>query len=553
MPSLNWIGKEAVINHHKEVYYHLLKSNDGLSINQDISDGNILVHGDNLIALKSLLPYYATRIKLIYIDVPYNTGSEEWIYNDAVNDPQIRKWLGQVVGKKFEDLSRHDKWLCMMYPRLQLLKKFLNEEGFICVHIDDTENANLKLLMDEIFLSSNYVTSMYIQVRYEDKTLKRDMDFHKQVEQILVYRKSPKATPNLKKKDYSYDKFIYYFKELAEGKEIELGGKKVVVFKEDEYKLEKLKKGGSREGLKEIWASGSILDGNSSGRFARDHLEDRKEIDGLKVLYKVYGIGNDMYDYRYFTGPKRKNAKRCKYYQGVPVEKLEEFEEELPIPNFYDMAGDFGNCRHEGGVEFKSGKKPEKLVSLLIKHFTNEGDFVLDSFAGSGTTPAVAHKMNRKWVAIELGEHCYTHIVPRLTGVVKGEDKTGVSEKYNWNGGGGFEVCQLSIPISDKLGILNEKLTYENLAHYIYFKETGHSLDKGSSDNEPIIGKYRDITYILLYEQDKTTVLDTKLLKKLNQINGMKIVYGDKAVVNPRILKEKKIIFKQIPYQIEVK
>ena len=175
MPSLDWIGRQAVINHYKEIPYHLLETNKELSYNIEEADGNVIVHGDNLVALKALLPYYARSVKFCYIDVPYNTGNEEWIYNDNVNDPQIRKWLGQVVGKELDDLSRHDKWLCMMYPRLQLLKDFLRDDGIICVQIDDSECANLKVIMDEIFHSSNYLTTIYIQVRYADKTLKQDM------------------------------------------------------------------------------------------------------------------------------------------------------------------------------------------------------------------------------------------------------------------------------------------------------------------------------------------------------------------------------------------
>ena len=150
MPTLDWIGKAAVLNHHRKVPYHLLRCDAGLSVG-DADAGNLLVQGDNLLALKALLPYYGGKVKCIYIDPPYNTGGENWTYNDAVNSPEIREWLGHAVGGEAEDLSRHDKWLCMMYPRLQLLRAFLREDGIIFVSIDENELRHLELLMDELF------------------------------------------------------------------------------------------------------------------------------------------------------------------------------------------------------------------------------------------------------------------------------------------------------------------------------------------------------------------------------------------------------------------
>jgi adenine-specific DNA-methyltransferase len=154
MPTLNWIGKEAVINHHKEVPFCLLRCDPALSAGEP--NGNLLIEGDNLEALKALLPYYAGQVKCIYIDPPYNTGNESWVYNDNVNSPQLRAWLGRVVGGEGEDLSRHDKWLCMMYPRLKLLRELLREDGAIFVSIDYNEEANLRLLLDEIFGAQHY-------------------------------------------------------------------------------------------------------------------------------------------------------------------------------------------------------------------------------------------------------------------------------------------------------------------------------------------------------------------------------------------------------------
>src|SRR4030042_2300621 len=165
MPTLNWIGKEAVVKHHKDVPYRLLEPVPELSCS-DSGSGNLIVQGDNLHALKALLPRYAGQVKCIYIDPPYNTGNENWVYNDNVNSPEIRKWLGQVVSGEAEDLSRHDKWLCMMYPRLLLLKKLLREDGAIFVSICDNEFASLRLLMSEVFGASNFRTGITWQRKY---------------------------------------------------------------------------------------------------------------------------------------------------------------------------------------------------------------------------------------------------------------------------------------------------------------------------------------------------------------------------------------------------
>lgn len=162
MPTLHWIGKDKVINHHQDVPYKTLEKKYTFTNGSESQEGvseNKIIHGDNLEALKSLLPQYEGKIKCIYIDPPYNTGKENWIYNDNVNDPKIKKWLGQIVGKESEDLSRHDKWLCMMYPRLKLMHKLLSEDGVIFISIDDNEYHNLKSILDEIFAIKNHVTT----------------------------------------------------------------------------------------------------------------------------------------------------------------------------------------------------------------------------------------------------------------------------------------------------------------------------------------------------------------------------------------------------------
>src|SRR3990167_9207932 len=376
--ELTWIGKDNQPKLEPRILIEDPEKSYG-----DKNSENMLIYGDNLLALKALEQDFAGQIKCACIDPPFNTGSAFEYYDDGLE---------------------HSLWLSLLRDRLIVLKNLLSPDGFICCHIDDAEGHYLKVLMDEIFERSNYLTTLYIQVRYPEKTLKQDMDYHKEIEQIHVYRKKYGAKPNLNEKQSSFDKFNFYVEELEPGVETTIGGKKVAILKKGYYRI--VQKEGSALGLKEIWATGTILDGNSSGRFFRDYLTGRVEQDGLGVLYKVYGIGDDSFDYRYFTGPQRAGATKGKYYQGVPKFQLDnpDLKQTTPIENFYDLAGSFGNCRTEGSVDFRGGKKPEILIQRILSHFSNPGDIVLDSFLGSGTTAAVAHKMGRRWIGIELGE-----------------------------------------------------------------------------------------------------------------------------------------------------
>ena len=424
--ELTWYGKEQEIS----VEPRLLIERAELSNTAAAPDTeNMLIHGDNLLALKALESRYKGQVKCIYIDPPYNTGEAFEYYNDNLE---------------------HSIWLNLMYSRLRVLYNLLADDGFFCCQIDDSEGHYLKTMLDEIFGRGNYQTTIYVRVRYPEKTLKQDMAYHKEIEQVHIYRKSSLAKPILDTVETGYEKFKYMVetKEIPT-KTITLGGKQVDVFEKGTYNI--VEQDGNEYGLKEIWASGTILDGNSSGRFFRDFLTGRYNEDGYGVLYKVYGIGDDRYDFRYFTGPNRVGATKGKYYQGVPLDKLESgiITKEIPINGFVDYAAQFGNCRQEGGAEFRGGKKPEILLHMLLSHFTTPGDLVLDSFLGSGTTAAVAHKMRRKYIGIELGDHCYSLCIPRLTTVING-DKTGISKAVDWKGGGGYRFYELAPTLVNK-------------------------------------------------------------------------------------------------------
>lgn len=385
---------------------------------------NLIIKGNNLIALHSLKKRYEGKIKLIYLDPPYNTGNDSFLYNDSFNQ---------------------SSWLTFMKNRLEIAKELLSNNGIIAIHLDDSEGPYLKVLMDSIFGRNNELFTQYILVRYASKTLKSDMNYHKQIEQIHFYKKDANAVviPNKTSKPYDYSKFNFEISVKGNPEKVlTLGNKKVEVFNDSNVIFNKVK--GNKKGLKEIWATGTILNGNSSGRFFRDYLDGRFKEDGYGVVYRVYGIGDDGSDYRYFTGPKRAGATKGKYYQGVPLE-IQEGKiktKKLPVPGFLDLAGSFGNDRLEGGVELRNGKKPEKLLSEVIKTFSNNGDFVLDFFGGSGTTAATAYKMRRHFITIEQMNSQIKKILTRLNNVKNG-DQTGISNDVNWQGGGSFVYAEL--------------------------------------------------------------------------------------------------------------
>ena len=384
---------------------------------------NLIIKGNNLIALHTLKQQFRGRVKLIYIDPPYNTGSDSFGYNDSFN---------------------HSSWLTFMRNRLEVAKTLLRNDGVIFVQCDDSEAAYLKVLMDDVFDDATYATTIYVQVRYGQKTLSEKNDYQKLIEQIHIYHKKD-FKPIKPTEEYSIEKFVWEIVEISSGKHLELGSKPVVLFKPGEYKI--IQKEASLTGLKETWATGTVLKNNASGKFFGTYIAPRVAIDGLGCLYKVEGIGEDGLGFRYFTGPKRSGATKGKFYSGIPTSRLEEMQsgeslKELVIPNYYNFADAFGNCRHEGGVELRSGKKPEALLKLIVEMTTKENDIVLDFFCGTGTTLAVAHKLQRAYIGVEQLDYHENDSLIRLKNVIEG-DLTGISNEVDFKGGGDFIYCEL--------------------------------------------------------------------------------------------------------------
>jgi adenine-specific DNA-methyltransferase len=391
----------------------------------------------------------------------------------------------------------------------KIRKRIVKWGGVICCHIDNNEGEYVKVLLDEIYGRENYLNTFYIRVRYPDKTLKQDMDFHKEMEFIHIYRKSNLGKPNLNKIEVNNDKYVFFFEEKSDGREITLGGKKVIVFEKNEIVV--TQKDADEKGRKEIWATGSILDGNSSGRFFRDYLDGRAEQDGLGVIYKVFGVGDETDGFRYFSGPQKASATKGKYYQGIPNSTKDETNKQrnVPINNFYDLAGSFGNCRLEGGVEFRAGKKPEELLKLIIHHFSNVGDIVLDYHLGSGSTCAVAHKMDRKYIGIEQLDYNNSDSVVRLNNVIQGE-QSGISKETNWQGGGSFVYMELAkanqhfveqIQAANTEGVLLELWEQMQAEAFISYKVTPDMIDKNNTHYEAL--SFEDKKRFLIETLDK--------------------------------------------------
>ncbi len=452
--ELTWPGKEDRVNPEPRIlledaeksYSKPEKQTDLLGSANKPTFDNMLIHGDNLLALKALEQDYTGKVKCIYIDPPYNTGNAFEHYDDGVE---------------------HSTWLSLMRERLELLKRLLAEDGSIFIQINDDEYPYLKVLCDEVFGRNNYETTFYVKVRHENRILREDTRYQLVIEQVLLYRKSNAFMAPRREKtkdsnaDYIWDIEITglpYTKENIHGYNVEL-------YKPNNYKIIKSEQGN----FKQYQIRGSLItQKGSASEYYEQNLRSRRELDGLGCLYKVIGMGTngDGLGYRYIMQPTKADSKNGFYFQGKP--KKSTASKGLPYPNFYDYVDAFNNAGYEGGNEFRGGKKPEEWIRFLLSLTTNPGDLVLDSFLGSGTTAAVAQKMGRRWIGIEMGNHAYTHCLPRLKKVIDGEDQGGITKAVNWQDGGGFKFYELasSLIITDKYGqqIISDQYNPDMLA-----------------------------------------------------------------------------------------
>ena len=386
--------------------------------------GNLYIEGDNLDVLKCLKETYSGKIKVIYIDPPYNTG-KDFVYNDdfaesaseyLANSGQFDDQGNRLVTNTESNGRYHTDWLNMIYPRLKVGRDLLTEDGVIFISIDDNEYENLKKVCDEIFGEINYQATLHIQVRYGEKSLNEEKPFKPMIEYILVYSKNSKEfMPNRPAEEYGLNSFIYEVEELSAGTKFNLNGQEVILFKKGEWSVKK-HNSGSLNYLKETWISGSVYTNMSYGKVFQRIVEPRVQQDGLGCLYKVIGRGEDGLGYRYYTGPQKATASRGKMYSGVPLDRVEEMRQGKgslkfkPILCFNDYSADFGNIRHEGGIPFNSGKKPIKMLMELINYHTDKNCIVLDFFSGSASTAHAVMQLNindggeRNFIMVQIPE-----------------------------------------------------------------------------------------------------------------------------------------------------
>ncbi|MBQ7199080.1 MAG: site-specific DNA-methyltransferase, partial [Selenomonadaceae bacterium] len=484
MPTLNWSGKDKIVNYDSAVPVHVLNH----SYNFGGDTENKIIHGDNLLALKSLLPVYESRVKCIYIDPPYNTGNEGWIYNDNVNDPRFKKWLGQVVGREGEDFSRHDKWLCMMYPRLKLLKRLLADDGAIFISIDDNEQANLKLICDEIFGHQNFCSNMIWKSKSGGANDVNGIACD--TENIFVYAK------NISSCKFNYDKGA---KVSTSYNRVDSDGRR--------YSLERLDK---------------------------QSLGYQESLD-----FPIIGTDGKIYTVEH-KNPKVKRA-RWRWSKETVLERYNELVFNYPyvytknyekeggvIPRNLLVDERFGRTRtgktelasYFDNVSPFSFPKPTKLIQYLVDMATNKNSIVLDSFAGSGTTAHAVLNLNkadggnRKFILVEMEDYAETITAERVKRVIDGYGKVEGT-------GGSFDFYEIGeqIFIDDEL---NENLDIEKIRAYVWQVDTRTKYVKPSGDCEEFLG-VDDGTAYYYYEG----ILDRNFLATIKTRANEYIIYAE--------------------------
>ncbi|MCX6239477.1 MAG: site-specific DNA-methyltransferase [Bacteroidia bacterium] len=542
MPTLHWIGKEKVINHHMDVPFKVLEHSygfdNGKQTEKETNSGNKIIHGDNLEALKALLPEYEGRIKCIYIDPPYNTGNEGWVYNDNVNDPKFKKWLHSVVGKEGEDLSRHDKWLCMMYPRLKLLSKLLAMDGAIFISIDHNEQANLKLICDEIFGSNRFVCQFVWKSRQnkDNRNINKVSNDH---EYVFCYGTSLKGL----ERDYS------------------------------QYSNPDSDPRGSWQSANMV----GLLDEKQRPNLHYDLIDPSTKIN----------YGKPKMGWRYDRNTMRRliiedRILWPKLASGRPRKK--QFYNELKddVTGYSSIIGENYFTRDgtnsiqqifdNRSFEFS---KPFELIQELISQIADWNDTILDSFAGSGTTAHAVLNLNkqdggnRKFILIEMEDYAESITSERVKRVINGFSDTEGT-------GGSFDYYELGQPMFIEEGILNEAVGIRKIRQYVFYTETKQTMsesgftelenlqDKGkvvtmnsensvnpiNSDSDTFLGKHNQTAYYFNYEPDKVTTLNHEFLATMKTKAEQYVIYADNCLLTKEYMTRHHIIFKKIPRDI---
>ncbi len=524
MPTLNWIGKDKVVSHHQDVPYKVLEHQYGFTAEKgeqktETNSGNKIIKGDNLEALKALLPEYEGKIKCIYIDPPYNTGNEGWVYNDNVNHPKIKKWLGEVVGKDGEDLTRHDKWLCMMYPRIKLLHKLLADNGAIFISIDDNEQASLKMMCDEIFGGGNYIGDAIWQHSIQGKNDAKKISLHHN--HTLVYSKNNFQIGRI---DRTTDHNVAY-----KNPDNDPNGD----WRSGDFRSPNL-----RENLKfNIQTpSGKIISPPEKGWRWSENLVKEKistgEIifnkDETKITRKIY-----------LSAQKGRVVESIWFGNDVGTTR----DANTLLKSIFNSEVPFDT------------PKPPQLIERIIKISSDKNSIILDSFAGSGTTAHAVLNLNkedggnRKFILVEMEEYANDITAERVKIVTKGYGK---AKKVVEGTGGEFDFYELGKPIFKKDNNLNETVGEEKIRNYIYYTETKQPLTKKQeADKKYWLDNHNQTGYYFYYEKDRLTTLDLDTLTIVANQQEQYIIYADHCLLDADYMLDKNIIFKKIPRDIK--
>jgi adenine-specific DNA-methyltransferase len=514
MPTLEWSKREAAVRAASRAPFRLLEHDPKFSFG-DPDNENLLMQGDNLEAVKALMPFYAGRVKCIAIDPPYNTHS---------------------AFEHYDDNLEHSTWLSMMYPRLELMRDLLSQDGSIWVFCDDNEAHYLKVMGDEIFGRAHFILDVAWKKRDGAPNDRKLGSIH---DHVLVWgvardndAKKTKAEiafnlmPRTAKADAQYQVFAEPsgpdprgpFRKIdttANGK----GGRFV------ESLFYAIKNPYTGE---EVWPRKGTC-----WRHSKVEME-RLQADG-RLFWGVKGTAK------------------------TPMRKLftHEAKQGMTTPSIWDDVGlnQHGSSELEAIFGEKAAfetPKPESVIWRIIHVATNPGDIVCDPFLGSGTTAAVAHKMGRRWIGVEMGEHAETHCAPRLKKVIEGE-QGGISEAVGWKGGGGFRFCRLGPAITDETGRINPAIRFPTLAAHVWFSETHTPLTQVGKT--PLLGVHKGTAIYLLYNgilgDKKSNTLTGRVLRALPPHPGPKVIFSECTSLGDDRLRRENIIFKHIPYDVK--
>ncbi len=504
MPVLHWLTRDEDVAAAARVPYRLLEEVPGQGAGEPEA-GNMLIQGDNLEALKALLPFHAGSVKCIYIDPPYNTRSAFAHYDDNLE---------------------HSRWLAMMWPRLQLLRELLAEDGSIWVSIDDNEAHYLKVMMDEVFGRRNFIANFVWQKKYtraNDATFVSDNHDH-----IICFVKNRESCS---------------FRGIRRDEKQNKAYKNPDDDPRGPWKSTPLHaKSGTDKNRYPYTFSNEITWTPPVGTYHRFSKETLADLDRTRQLW----FGKDGK-----ATPSRKSYLSQVKQTVVPVTVW-----------LYDEFGSNHDAKNENrGVlpnSYFDTPKPEKLLGRILEIATNPGDLVLDSFLGSGTTAAVAHKMGRAWIGVEMGEHAVSHCVPRLARVIEGE-QGGISKAAGWRGGGGFRFFRLGPPAFDGDGRIRADVSFPVLAAHIWFAETGRPRPAAPDRSQPFLGAHEGRGLALLYNgvlRDRSSaggnVLTRRTLAAIRAggFAGPLTVYAARSALGEAALKAEGVTFRQTPYDV---